>query len=139
MSEVRLVEHTGYVEEVNLNQVKVRIISESACASCHAKGACTAADMKEKVIDIFTNQSSDFKPGQKVTIQGEKSLGLRASLLAYIFPFIIVFVVLFISYAITKNEGIAGMISLAMLVPYFLVIKYISPRLQKTFTFKIKE
>ncbi len=139
MSEVRLVEHTGYVEEVNLNQVKIRIISESACASCHAKGACTAADMKEKVIDIFTHKSSEYKPGQKVTIQGEKSLGLRASLLAYIFPFIIVFVVLFMSYAITKNEGIAGIISLAMLVPYFLVIKYISPRLQKTFTFKIKE
>jgi len=139
MSEVRLVEHTGYVEEVSLNQVKVRIISESACASCHAKGACTAADMKEKVIDIYTNNSSDFKPGQKVTIQGEKSLGLKASLLAYIFPFIIVFVVLFITYGLTKNEGLSGLISLVMLVPYFLVLKYISPRLKNTFTFRIKE
>ncbi len=139
MSEVRLVEHTGYVEEVNLNQVKVRIISESACASCHAKGACTAADMKEKVIDIYTNKSSDLKPGQKVTIQGEKSLGLKASLLAYIFPFLLVFVVLFLSYGLTNNEGISGLIALIILIPYFLVIKYISPRLQKTFTFRIKE
>ncbi len=139
MSEVRLVEHTGYIEEVNLNQVRVRIISESACASCHAKGACTAADMKEKNVDVYTNKSSQYKPGQKVTIQGEKSLGLKASLLAYIFPFILVFIVLFISYGLTKSEGIAGILSLAILIPYFLVIKYISPRLQKTFTFKLKE
>ncbi|MCW3786044.1 SoxR reducing system RseC family protein [Plebeiibacterium sediminum] len=139
MSEVRLVEHTGYVEEINSNQVKVRIISESACASCHAKGACTAADMKEKLVDVYTNQSSLYKPGQKVTIQGEKSLGLKASLLAYIFPFILVFVVLFVSYGLTKSEGIAGITSLIILIPYFIVIKYISPQLQKTFTFKIKE
>ncbi|MCW3805587.1 SoxR reducing system RseC family protein [Plebeiibacterium marinum] len=139
MSEVRLVEHTGYIEEVCPNQIKVRIISESACASCHAKGACTAADMKEKIIDAYSKDPSKYQAGQKVIIQGEKSLGLKASLLAYIFPFILVFIALFITYELTQNEGIAGISSLAVLVPYFIVIKMVSPRLKKSFSFKIKE
>jgi sigma-E factor negative regulatory protein RseC len=139
MSEVRLVEHTGYIEEINSSQVKVRITSESACASCHAKGACTAADMQEKIIEAFATNTSDLKAGQRVIIQGKQSLGLKASLLAYIYPFFLVLIVLFVSYSITENEGISGIVSLLILVPYYLFIKLITPKLQKTFTFTIKE
>ncbi len=139
MSEDRLVEHTGFIEEINSSQVKVRITSESACASCHAKGACTAADMQEKIIEAFATNTSDLKAGQRVIIQGKQSLGLKASLWAYIYPFFLVFIVLFVSYGITKNEGISGIISLLILVPYYIFIKLITPKLQKTFTFTIKE
>lgn len=139
MSGVSLVEHTGYIEEVNSNQVKVRITSESACASCHAKGACTAADLKEKTIDAYSSKPEGLLAGQKVTIQGRKSLGLKASLLAYIYPFLLVFVVLFVTHSLTNNEGIAGVASLVALIPYYIIIKMITPKLKKTFTFTIKE
>ncbi len=139
MSEFSLVEHTGYIEEVKSGQVKVCIINESACASCHAKGACTASDMKEKVIDVTSIGFHDLKVGQKVIIQGKKSLGLKASFLAYILPFILVFVTLFISFWLTQSEGISGLISLAILVPYFFILKLYTSKLQKTFTFSIKK
>ncbi len=139
MSELKLVEHTGYVEEVSSGQIKVRILSESACASCHAKGVCTASDMKEKIIDAYSNNVANLSPGQKVIIQGQKSLGLKASLIAYIIPFFLVFTTLFASYAITKNEGIAGIVSLVVLIPYFLLVKLYTPQLKKTFVFTIKE
>ncbi|MGQ1784737.1 MULTISPECIES: SoxR reducing system RseC family protein [unclassified Saccharicrinis] len=139
MTELKFVEHTGYVEEVNSGQVKVRIISESACASCHAKGACTASDMKEKIIDVNTYGVGNLAVGQQVVIKGQKSLGLKASLIAYIFPFILVFITLFVVYGITKNEGIAGIASLVVLVPYFIGVKMYTPKLEKTFVFTIKK
>lgn len=139
MAEVKFVEHTGYIKEVKSGQAKVCIISESACASCHAKGACTASDTSEKIIDVNTFGFSNLTIGQKVVIKGQKSLGLKASLIAYIYPFILVFITLFATYASTKNEGIAGIASLAVLIPYFLVVKMYTPMLRKTFVFTIKE
>ncbi|TLX75265.1 Fis family transcriptional regulator [Labilibacter sediminis] len=139
MSEFKLIEHTGYIQEVNSGYVKVCIIHESACASCHAKEACTASDMKEKIIDVSSIGFFDLAVGQKVIIQGQKSLGLKASFLAYILPFILVFITLFATYGLTQSEGIAGLVSLAILIPYFLVIKLFTSKLQKTFVFTIKK
>ncbi len=139
MPDIKLVEHTGYIEATFSDHVQVRIISESACASCHSKDACTASDMKEKSIDAFTNGVEGLEPGKRVVIQGQKSLGLKAALLAYILPFILVLITLSISYFLTQHEGIAGISALAILVPYFVVIKYLTPKLKKTFVFTIKE
>jgi len=139
MSDFSLVEHTGYIIEVKPQQVKVRILSESACASCHAQGACTASDMKEKDIDVSSLGFFDLKEGQRVVIQGQKSLGLQASFLAYILPFILVFITLFATFYLTNSEGIAGIISLLILVPYYIIIKFFTSSLQKKFSFSIKE
>ena len=138
MSGVKFVEHTGYVEEISSGQAKVRILSESACASCHAKGACTAADMKEKVIDVYTNNIKGVEIGKQVVIQGQKSLGLKASMIAYIIPFVLVIITLFLTFAITQDESISGITSLVILVPYFLLVKLYTPKLKKTFVFTIK-
>jgi sigma-E factor negative regulatory protein RseC len=139
MSEFSLIEHTGYIEKVFSGHIQVRIINESACASCHAKGACNAADMKEKIIDVNAVGYFDLKPGQKVIIQGQKSLGLKASFLAYILPFILVFITLFTCYSITQNEAISGIASLAILIPYFIGIKVFSQKIKKNFSFTLKE
>ncbi len=139
MAETELVEHKGYITKVGTNQATVRIVSESACASCHAKGACTAADKEEKDIDVYTAGFSDLKIGQLVVLQGNKSLGLKASLYAYILPFFLVIITLFTCYGITKNEGLSGVISLLILVPYFLVLKHFTPKFKKTFTFTLKK
>ncbi len=139
MAQIELVEHTGYIIKVGMNQVTVRILSESACASCHAKGACTAADKEEKDIDVNTTGFTNLKIGQQVVLQGKKSLGLKASVYAYILPFFIVVITLFFCYAITKNEGLSGIISLLILVPYYLILKYYTPKLKKAFTFTLKK
>ncbi len=135
----KVVEHRGVVEEVANGKVKVRIISESACASCHAKGACTASDTKEKVIDAYNINNTNIASGKSVIIQGQQSLGLKAAFFAYILPFIVVVLTLFITFHLTHNEAISGISSLAILVPYYVFIKLISPRLEKSFIFTIKQ
>ena len=137
MSELEYIEHEGIVESIEPQHVKVRIVSESACASCHAKGSCTAADLQDKLIDIYQSVS-DITIGQKVMIVGKKSLAPKAVLLAYIFPLILIFAALLGTHYLTGNDLLAGGLSLAILVPYFAVIYYLKDRLQKTFSFTIK-
>ena len=137
MSELEYIEHEGIVKSIEPQHVRVQIISESACASCHAKGACTAADLQDKVIDVYQTVS-DISIGQKVMLLGKKSLAPKAVLLAYILPLVLIFATLLATHHITGNDLLAGGLSLAVLVPYFAVIYYLKDKLQKTFSFTIK-
>ncbi|TCO07211.1 SoxR reducing system RseC family protein [Natronoflexus pectinivorans] len=133
---MKKIEHEGVVEEVRGNQIKVKIVSESACASCHVKSACTMADSQEKEIDVESMEN--VKPGQHVMVVGTDSQGLKAALLAYVLPVVLVLVVLAVTYAVTGNENLSGFLSLLVLVPYFFTIKLAGKAMRKSFTFTIK-
>ena len=47
------IKHSGVVESVDGDCMKVRILQTSACAGCKAAGVCNAAEKKEKVIYIY--------------------------------------------------------------------------------------
>ena len=46
------ISHSGVIEEIQGDGVKVRIVQTSACAACKVAGYCNAADKKEKIIDV---------------------------------------------------------------------------------------
>ncbi len=130
------IEHEGIIRSVDDNHVRVSIISESACASCHAKGVCSAADLNEKEITVFT--SDKFKIGDRVSVVSTSYQGLRAIFWAYVLPLILVVSVLAISFSITKNENVSGVLALLALVPYFLGIYLAQKKLKSKFTFSVK-
>ncbi len=136
MTNEHQIEHEGVVETSVSGKVRVRILSQSACASCHARGACTAADQQEKLIDVVSNQS--YTAGEKVVLAGEKSMGLKAAWWAYVLPVFLVIGTLVVSFAITANENLSGVLALAILAPYFMVIRLLNDKFMKTFTFTIK-
>ncbi len=136
MTSEHQIEHKGVVETSVSGKVRVRILSQSACASCHAKSACTAADQQEKIIDVVSDQN--YAAGENVLLTGEKSMGLKAAWWAYILPVFLVIGTLIVSFALTANEGLSGVLALAIMVPYFLIIRFLNDKFIKTFTFTIK-
>ena len=136
MSEKKQIEHQGIVEHADGEHARVRILSQSACASCHAKGVCTAADLQEKLIDASCDRN--YAPGDRVTLVGESKLGLQAAWWAYILPLFLMMTTLIATYSLTNNETLAGLLALGILVPYFLIIKLFNNKFFKTFSFTIK-
>ena len=136
MSEKKQIEHQGIVEHADGEHARVRILSQSACASCHAKGVCTAADLQEKLIDASCDRN--YAPGDRVTLVGESKLGLQAAWWAYILPLFLMMTTLIATYTLTNNENLAGLLALGILVPYFLIIKLFNNKFFKTFSFTIK-
>ena len=47
------IKHLGIVENIQGSHLSVRIVQTSACAACSAKGHCSSADSKDKIIDII--------------------------------------------------------------------------------------
>ncbi|HHU57927.1 MAG TPA: SoxR reducing system RseC family protein [Bacteroidales bacterium] len=132
---MKKIEHEGIVDQISDKAIRVKIMSMSACASCHAKGACTVADMEEKEVEVPL--AGNYKVGQRVMVTGSTAQGLQAAWWAYILPILLLLLTLFVSFSLTGNEALAGLLALVVLVPYFGLIKLSEKFMKKTFQFTI--
>ena len=138
MSDQNTIDHEGVVDHVEGEVAKVRIFSQSACASCHAKGACSAADQEEKFIDVPL-RGMTIKNGEKVRVLVARRLGLRAVVMGYIYPFLLLMAVLVILTSAGVDELKSGLLALGSLVPYYLGLYLFRRRLESKFTFSIQK
>ena len=132
------IKHLGIVENIQGSHLSVRIVQTSACAACSAKGHCSSADSKDKIIDIIDTAASSYQVGEKVMVVGETSMGMQAVALAFIIPFVLLIFTLFLFMALIENELYAALLSLAVLVPYYYILWLNKTRLKQKFSFTIK-
>lgn len=132
-----IIEHQGIVENINGSHLSVKIVQTSACSSCSAKGHCSSSESKEKLIDI-TDSSGTYQIGDQVMILGQTSMGMMAVLLAFVFPFLVLILSLFIFMAVMNDDLYASLISLAMLMPYYFILWINKAQLKQHFSFTIK-
>ena len=130
------IEHDGIVVKRDQNTVTVAITATSACAGCHAKEACNMGEKKEKIIDI--KGSYDVMVGEKVTVIMQKSLSTPAVFLGYILPLVIMVIALFTMVLLSVPEPLAGIGSILVLLPYFILLRLFRHRIDKKFTFALK-
>ena len=132
------IKHLGIVENIQGSHLSVRIVQTSACAACSAKGHCSSADSKDKIIDIIDTAASSYRVGEKVMVIGETSMGMMAVVLALIIPFILLIFSLFLFMALMENELYSALLSLAILIPYYFILWLNKTRLKQQFSFTIK-
>lgn len=134
----KTIEHIGIVKQLRKGYADILIVQNSACSGCHAKSACTAADSAEKIIEI-PYFADDLNIGQQVTIVGSKSMGWKAVGYAFILPFLILMTVLITVGELTGNELTAGLLALAVLLPYYLILYLLRNKMKSNFTFTLKK
>ncbi|MDE6349317.1 MAG: SoxR reducing system RseC family protein [Bacteroides sp.] len=132
------IKHQGIVENISGSHLRVRIMQTSACASCSVKGHCSSADIKEKLVDVVDADAASYQPGDRVWVVGELSMGALAVLYAFILPFLILIIALFVFMAIWDNELPAALCSLALLVPYYCILWLNKSRMGKKFSFSVR-
>lgn len=133
-----MIEHEGIIDHLEGDIAHVKIDSVSACAGCHAKGVCTAADQEQKYLDVPL-QGAAYKQGDKVLVQVARHLGFRAVLLGYVYPFLLLMLVLIILLSAGAPELRAGSMALLSILPYYLLLFLFRKRISKSFTFSIKK
>lgn len=130
------IQHEGTVQKVGSDSVVVYITSLSACSGCHAEGFCSLSDKKEKTVNIAGRYN--VEPGERVTVVMNESTGLRAVILSYIIPLFILLSAIVILTSLSVNELTAGLISIAVLVPYFVILYFVRHRIDRSFFFTLK-
>jgi sigma-E factor negative regulatory protein RseC len=133
-----LISHEGTIISTNNQHLIVKIISETACASCHAKGSCTSADQTEKEITV-QRPESDFFIGERVLVETTLKQGYKAVFYAYLLPLIILIISLMLLISFTGNEAISALVSISFLFPYYLLLYLLRNKLQNSFKFMVQK
>ena len=129
------INHKGIISKISEGVLTISLKGTINCEGCKAKAACGVSDSKDKEIDVFeTNQA--FNLNEHVQIVLEKGLGLKAVLFAYVLPFILLIFTLFIASNFLK-EWVAGLLSLSILIPYYLLLYFTKDSFQKAFKISI--
>jgi sigma-E factor negative regulatory protein RseC len=134
----QIIEHTGIVKSNQDNLIQVKIIQQSACGNCDAKGACMVIDNQEKIVEVESVDSS-FLIGDKVILSCQKSNIHQAVFLAFVVPFILILITLIILKPVISNEVILGLIALSVLLPYYVILSFFKTKLKSKFKFEIRK
>lgn len=131
------ISHEGIVTKIDNDNVEVKILSKSACASCNIKTACNMSEMQEKIITIPAPKDKKLSIGQDVVISIRLGQANRAVIFAYVIPVIILISMIFILSALKIDEGINALISIGTLIPYYFILFLLKDRIKRKFEYEI--
>ena len=129
------IKHEGIVSMISINAITISLKGNVNCEGCKAQSACGVSESNDKEIEI-ENPMQSFQLNESVDVVLNRELGLKAVFWAYVFPFILMFSVLVITSLFLK-EWISGLISLAVLVPYYLMLFVLKDTFKKAFQVSI--
>ncbi len=136
---VNKIKHLGIVENIDGLRLKVRIVQSSACSACSVRGHCSASEQKEKLIDVYNVDRVACEIGERVMVVGATSMGMKAVLLAFVLPFVLVVATLFVVMRLSGgNEVVSALAGLGILLPFYLIIYMCKGRLGRTFFFTLE-
>ena len=138
MSSNSEISHRGRIVSITPEITTVEIVSESACAACHAKGLCSLGDSTVKQVELPTRGWDNYSVGQEVNVVLRASMGHKAVWLAYVIPLIILVAALLGTLSAGGSELLSGGVAIGAIAFYYLVIWLLRGRLRNEYIFNIK-
>ncbi len=139
MSKIDYINHKGVVIEADINGLSVEILNASACSGCHAKGACTMADVKSKIIEVENNGYDVFEVGEEVNVKLKRTMGYRALWISYLIPLIILLLLLVSLSTLGFSEPFVGLGIIGGITLYYLIIWLLKDKLKRDFVFIVEK
>ena len=133
------IDHEGVVISIDSDFIAVEILNKSACASCHAKSACSLGDVKAKIIEVENNLKDIYETGERVNVKLKKTLGYRALWISYVIPLIILLVLLVSLTSAGVSEPVTGLTIIGGISLYYFIIWLLKDRLKREFIFMIEK
>ena len=137
MGESDVIRHTGKIVGFTPETISVEIISEAACASCHAAQLCGMSESKKKIVEVPARLG--FEPGEEVWVIMKRSMGTKAVTVGYVFPLIALVLVLIACLLAGLPELVAGIAGIMAVGIYYFMIWLLRDNLRNTYTFYIKK
>ena len=132
--------HQGTVASITGDSMQVRITQRAACSQCSVSAHCHIAEQKEKMVDVnHVKDISRFGVGETVILTFAEQTGMRAVMLAFVVPFLIVVAAVFGCSLFTDSEPLMAMTGILFLIPYYIILYLLRDRLKAKFTFRVEK
>ena len=133
------IRHQGTIKSIEKGFARVEIVSHSACGACSAKGLCSMSEKKEKMIDAPLRPDLVWEIGEEVVVSLRMSLGMRAVLLMYVAPLLLLLAAIVILLPLGVSELYTGLIALALPAIYYIIIWFFRNKIEKSYIFVIEK
>jgi sigma-E factor negative regulatory protein RseC len=131
--------HKGVVISVSETEVYVKIERSESCGGCKNKASCRMGKEDEQIIPIETKEANTYSAGEEVNISMKTSLGLKATLYAYLLPLALLLIVFITVYQFTSSELIQILFAFFAVILYYFLLYKMRHRMKKTFQFFISK
>lgn len=132
------ISHKGRVKDVSPEFITVEIISESACASCHARALCAISESETREIQIPSSPWKMYAPGDEVTVSLKASMGHKAVWIAYALPLLVLLCVIGVLTFLGVQELYTGLSGIGAVLVYYFIVWLFRGRLRNEYIFEIK-
>jgi sigma-E factor negative regulatory protein RseC len=133
-----LISHKGKVISSGQGIISVEIVSESACSACHAAGLCGMSESRKKIVEVPAVRGKVFSVGQEVEVCLAPKTGLKAVLLSYVIPAMILLILILSLPLIGLGELAGGLLAVAGVALYYLILYLFKGRLAGEYEFYIR-
>jgi sigma-E factor negative regulatory protein RseC len=128
--------HEGSVQQTDGNIVTVLLSPRTNCAGCLEKSSCNLSGKENKIVTISGNYN--VRPGDSVIVSMKQSMGYFALFLGYLLPLSLVVLLLVLLLIFSVNELLSGLLSIAVLIPYYMLLIVFRKEINKKFSFTLK-
>lgn len=132
------IRQSATVVRVDTTEIEVEVCRPEACAVCKAKNACSEGSSAAKRMTLV-NDGQGYQIGDQIQLIMRRSAGLKAVVIAYLIPVVLVVAALLIFQATTLSETTAALFTLGVLVIYFIVIRLLRGRIHHQLTIEIEK
>ena len=133
MEENKTVVHEGIIQKIEGQQITVKMVVDSACAACHAKGICGAADSQDKVVVAKNVNDESFSVGERVQVELRQTLAFQAVLIGYLLPFVVLMTTFCLMSYFVKNELIDVSVSFRATILYYFIVWLFNKKIERKF------
>ena len=127
----------GIITGTTNHSVTVSVTPHTACGGCQASSLCFGSSGKAREI-VISQAGGNFEPGQPVRVIMARTMVQKAVSLGYLYPLLLLVATLFLTHALTQSEALSALLSLFVLVPYYLILYLNRHRLAKEFRFSVE-
>ncbi|MCQ2131243.1 MAG: SoxR reducing system RseC family protein [Bacteroidales bacterium] len=133
------VAHKGRITAIDHEKTTVEIISESACASCHAASLCGMSEAKKKIVEVRTNPYVVYAVGEEVNVSLKATMGHKAVWMGYGVPLVVLIAGILIPTALGVAELASGLIGLGAVALYYVALRLLRDVLNNDYEFNISK
>ncbi|MDR1006508.1 MAG: SoxR reducing system RseC family protein [Bacteroidales bacterium] len=138
--ETKNIKEKGRIIAVSSEEVEVLIERKAACVGCSARNACQSLDKKDQYLKIPTTNAASFQIDEDVVVEIEQSLGIKAVIIAFVIPpIIMIAAIAILTLAFTGiNQSFIAIIALIVYAIYCFILYFLREKISKHFVLRVK-
>jgi positive regulator of sigma E activity len=138
MDSTGCIEQRGVIEKISDGKASVIFSGIEACGNCSSGKFCELFGNASRSINVPASESH-FSKGEEVLIVMKRSLGMKAAILAYLLPFILLILSLITGTLLKWGDLVTAIITMTFVLFYFIGLYFFRSRIKKSFTFNIQK